>query len=337
MEAIVIKVPRRLTLETTVKFSCELRDIPKCESYILDFSGVGRIEPFALLFLSSELQRFKSKRGYAKQFAASNFEHCSYAGHMGFFKAFGLDYGKHAGEAKGSGTYIPITIFDVEEIKQSAADNYEAAGQFIEGQAEIMAETLTRSDSGDLFDTLTYSIREIIRNVIEHSESEQFGFCAQYWPSYGSVELSILDRGIGIRAGLSSNPHLNIQDDHEALNLSLMPGISGKAFKGMRRNANDVWANSGYGLYMTSRLCREGGSYFIASGETGLYLSENKKRYLETPFEGTAIKLTLNTSRLKTLSEMLGRFRKEALASDASGNGKMSASKASTMLARDFK
>lgn len=337
MDATVISVPRRLTLETTVQFACDLRDLPPSESYVFDFYGVGRMEPFALLFLSSEIQRFKSKRGYAKRFAASNFEHCTYAGHMGFFKAFGLDFGKRVGEAKGSGTYIPINIFDVDEIKQAAADNYEAVGQFIENKAEQMAFMLTRSHSGDLYDTLTYSIREIVRNVIEHSESEQFGFCAQYWPTYGTVELSILDRGIGIRSGLSGNPYLNIANDSDALNMCLMPGISGKAYKGAKRNPNDAWANSGYGLYMTSRLCREGGSYFIASGDTGIYLSENKKRYLETPFDGTAIKLTLNTARLQSLSKMLDRYRGEALECDSSGNNIMSASKASTMLARDFK
>lgn len=335
MEAIVIPVPRRLTLESSVRFACELRDLKASGVYILDFNGVGRIEPFALLFLSSELQRFASKRRGSK-FAAVNYEGCTYAGHMGFFKSFGLDFGKSAGEAKGSGTYIPITIYDVEIIKQQAAENYEAVGAFVEKLAEGMAEILTRTGSGDLFDTLTYSIREIVRNVIEHSESNQFGFCAQYWPSYGTVELAILDRGIGIREGLSTNPHLQISDDHEALNMCLMPGVSGKAYKGARRNPHDVWANSGYGLYMTSRLCREGGSYFIASGDTGLYLSEEKKRYLETPFDGTAIKLTLNTQRLKSLSEMLGRYRDDTARYDMTNNNVISASKASTMLTRDF-
>ena len=331
----VIQVPRRLTLESSVQFACKLRDLPESDAYIFDFGGVGRIEPFALLYLSSELQRFRSRRN-GRHFAAINYEGCTYAGHMGFFKSFGLDFGKSAGEAKGSGTYIPITIYDVEIIKQRASDNYEEVGAFIEKQAEEMAQILTRSDSGDLFDTLTYSIREIVRNVIEHSKSNQFGVCAQYWPSYGSVELAILDRGIGIRNGLSSNPYLEIENDREALNLCLMPGVSGKAYKGSRRNPHDVWANSGYGLYMTSRLCREGGSYFIASGDTGLYLSEKKKRYLETPFEGTVIKLTLNTHRLRSLSEMLGRYREDAEKYDVSKNYVVSASKASTMLTRDF-
>lgn len=336
MERIVIPVPRRLTLESTVQFACQLRDVPASASYVIDFYDVGRIEPFAMLFLSSELQRFASKRSES-EFVAINYEKCTYAGHMGFFKSFGLDFGKSAGEARGSGTYIPITIYDVDVIKQRAAENYKAVGEFVEKLAEEMARILTRMNSGDLFDTLTYSIREIVRNVVEHSESNQFGFCAQYWPSYSAVELAILDRGIGIRSGLSPNPHLNIASDREALNMCLMPGISGRAFRGARRNLNDVWANSGYGLYMTSRLCREGGSFFIASGDTGLYLSENKKRYLETPFNGTAIKLTLNIKRLNSLSGMLNRYRDDASKNDISNNHFVSASKASTMLTRDFK
>lgn len=336
MDPIIIQIPRRFTLETTVQFACVLRDLQDAEQYIFNFAGAGRIEPFALLFISSEIQRFIAKRSGSK-FAAANFDHCGYAGHMGFFKSFGLDFGKFAGEAKGSGTYIPITIYNAEDIKTQAANNFEQVGSFIESKAAEMASILTRSDSGSLFDTLTYSIREIVRNVIEHSQSELFGFCAQFWQTYKSVELAILDRGIGIRRGLSSNPHLSLGNDHEALNLCLIPGVSGKAFKGARRNSNDVWANSGYGLYMTSRLCREGGSYFIASGDTGLYLSESKRRYLDTPFQGTAIKLTLNTGRLGALPEMLGRYREDAAKHDSTNNFVISASKASTMLARDFK
>jgi len=52
MAAMVIQVPRRLTLESSVQFACKLRDLPESNVYVLDFGGVGRIEPFALLYLS---------------------------------------------------------------------------------------------------------------------------------------------------------------------------------------------------------------------------------------------------------------------------------------------
>ena len=177
MESYHVAVPRRLPFETAVQFSCELASLPLDRNFFFDFDNVGRIEPFALLFLSSELQRCQSKRPNSK-FSALRFESCGYAAHMGFFKAFGLDHGNAPGEAKGSNTYIPITIFDSGVIQKQAAENYEAVGHFIEGKAEEMARMLTRNNSGDLLDTLSYSIREITRNVLEHSKSDQFGFCA---------------------------------------------------------------------------------------------------------------------------------------------------------------
>ncbi len=322
-------------MESAVEFAQEICNLPPADTYTFDFGAVGRIEPFALLFLSSELQRCRAKY-QASIFQVQGHEHCTYAAHMGFFKAFGLDHGKLPGEAKGSSRYIPVTIFECEQMRKDAAENFEVVGAFIERKAQEMAFVLSQQDSGDLFETLAYSIREIVRNVVEHSDAYQFGFCAQYWPNYHSVELAILDRGIGIKQGLSSNPNLKIEDDHQALNLALMPGISGNFYKGKRVNPHDIWANSGYGLYMTSRLCKEGGSFFIASGKIGLFLSEKKIRHLETPFEGTAIKMTLDTSRISALDKSLSRFRQEA--KDITGNTEyaMTASKASLMLVRDF-
>lgn len=333
-----IELPRRLTLENTIQFSNTLYNLPDAEEYVLDFLNVGRIEPFGLLFLSSEIQRCCS-RNPKRKFSVLNHERKTYAAHMGFFKAFNCDFGKTPGEAAGSTRYLPINILSAEKLLEDAAENYEAVGNFIERQASGMAEILTQANSGHLYDTPTYSIREIVRNVVEHSNANQFGFCAQYWPSYQKVELALLDRGIGIRQGLSANPHLKIENDHEALNYSLMPGISGKAFKGSRKDKNDVWASSGYGLYMTSRLCREGGSFFIASGDTGLYLSEKKRRYLDTPFKGVALRLLLDTGRLSSLNEMLSRYAKEAVEfrTEFTERNNLAASTASKMLSRDFK
>ena len=332
MTTIVIPVPRRLLLEATIKFAQELLNIPEADEYIFDFSRTGRIEPFALIFLSSELQRFRVNRSSSTH-RVRGIESCTYAANMGFFKAFGVDYGKRPGEAKGSNTYIPITIFDAEAFRTGASENFEQVGEFIEKKAQEMSTVLCRVDSGNLFETLTYSIREIIRNVIEHSNTKKFGLCAQYWPTYHLVELSIIDRGIGIKDSLNSNKALEISSDREALNFSLMPGVSSKAVVSKNRKHYDVWANSGFGLYLTSRLCREGGSFFIASGTSGLYLSESKRRYLDTPFQGTALKLTLCTDRISSLYERLEKYRNEA----DKPVDKYTASLASHLLMKDFK
>lgn len=197
---------------------------------------------------------------------------------------------------------------------------------------------LSRKNSGDLYDTLVYSFREIMRNVVEHSNAEQFAFCAQYWPTYSKVEAAIIDRGDGLTRTLKRNPNLDIESDHDSLNFALMPGISGRAFKGAPKQRGN-WANSGYGLYMTSRLARQGGSFFIASGETGMYLSEEKRRHLETPFQGVALNLSFNVDRLSELKSSLSRFRDEAaeIAGKYKYGKNLKASVASVMLRRDFK
>ncbi|HNU67250.1 MAG TPA: hypothetical protein PKL42_08995 [Methylotenera sp.] len=337
MSVCTVYLPDSLTLENTIRFSNHLHDLPEADEYIFDFDALNWIEPFSLLLLSSEIQRCRDKV-QQKRFSAVNHKTKTYAGHMGFFKAFGCDFGKKPSEAVGNSRYIPITIYDSAEIQKAAYESSEAVGQFIENIAANISHVLLRTYDGELFDTFTYSIREIIRNVIEHSNSGQFGFCAQYWPNKNQVELALLDRGIGIKKGLSSNPHLNINSDHEALNLALMPGVSGKAFKGSKQNKDDNWANSGFGLYMTSRLCREGGSFYIASGNTSLMLSEQNKDYMDTPFQGTALRLILNTNRIKSLNKMLEQYRGEAekIKSHFSAEN-FSASTASRMLTKDFK
>ena len=101
------------------------------------------------------------------------------------------------------------------------------------------------------------------------------------------MEVAILDVGLGVRHGLRNNPDLNITSDRDALHLALLPGISGKMYRGVKRRSNDAWQNSGFGLYMTSRICRAGGSFFIASSGAGMLLDSGGKHDRETSYQAT--------------------------------------------------
>jgi hypothetical protein len=328
MDFYEIPIPSSLNLAESIRFAALLRNSPPAEVYTFNFGNLRWIEPFALLFLSSEIQRMHSKNPESK-FVAINPDSCSYAAHMGFFQSFGLNYGKHPGEASGSSTYLPITICDVKKLSDSPEPD--VYGPVIDHWSNQMTSMLTRTESGDLYKTIAYSIQEMLRNIIEHSRSSQYGYCAQYWPYHQKVEVAILDRGIGIRDGLLNNPDLSILDDRAALTLALMPGVSGK--KDPQR-LKGFYSNMGLGLYMVSRLCREGGDFFIASGEKGLFLSENNpKVFLDVPFSGTAVRLTLNTSRLQALGTRLEQYHKEA----ENVPYPIDAACASMMLTRDFK
>lgn len=334
---IQVKIPQNLSLKNALNFCNRLWDLEHSDEYIFDFVNLWGVEPFTMAYVANELKRFRETKPKS-QFKALNHENKSYAAHMGFFRAFGLKFGNKLGEAAGSSTYLPLTILNVAELQKEAADSYEHVGNIIEAKSKRIAKILTREDEGDLVDTLTFSIREILRNVVEHSGSEIIEYCAQYWPTKNLVEFAVLDTGNGIMQGLSTNPYLNINNERDALHLAMLPGVSGKMYKGVRKRKNDDWQNSGFGLYMTSRICRNGGDFFIVSNDKSIFLDKTSKQDLECKYQGTALRLRIDTSQMSSYNEMLAQYRREgyAAAQKFAGKDAIEPSVASTMLARDF-
>lgn len=339
MSTTQILVPPSLDLVSALDFSVVLSNIEAGDEFVFDFNRTQHVEPFPMLLVSSEIRRLITRFPGSKS-RCINYKHMAYAGHMGFFKAFGLDFGKAPGEAKGSARYLPLTIFDCGRLVEDAAKKGIHVGDEVEGASRHMAAMLCGADSGPVLETLSYSVREMIRNVIEHSEAPKFGICAQYWPTRNRVEVAILDRGIGLRASLQGNPHLDASDDKRAVNYALMPAVSGKAFKGARQKQRGPWANSGFGLYMTSRICRNGGNFFIASGNTGMLLTDKAegKRYFGCLFGGTAIRMVVRTDRLADLRDALERYRNEgySIQNRYKEIVNIDPSSASLMLSEDF-
>lgn len=333
-----ITIPQDFSLSNAIDFCNQLWKLDDYKKYTFDFNSMGRIEPFTMAYVANEIKRFRKTKS-DRIFTALNHERHTYAAHMGFFKAFGLQYGNEPGEASGSSTYIPLTIIHIEDIQQQTKKSDEQVGDIIEKKAAEISVLLLQQESGDLFDTLTFSLREVMRNVVEHSESSFIEYCGQYWPTYNLVEVAILDEGIGVQKTLQENPHLSVNSDRDALYLALFPGVSGKMFPGVNKRANDIWQNSGFGLYMTSRLCRIGGDFFLTSGKAGLLLGNEGKTDFRTSYIGTALRLRIGTENISDLSSKLGEFRKEGFAYAKKYNGKhaIEPSVASTMLARDFK
>lgn len=331
-----IKIPQNLSLINAINFCNRLWELKEDENYEFDFGSLALIEPFTMAYVANELKRFSlANPGTC---SAINFENHSYAAHMGFYRAFGLEHGKEPGEASGSSTYIPLTIINVSEIQREANLNGIHVGDVLENKSKKIAQILTREKYGDLVDTLTFSIREIMRNVVEHSESDVIDYCAQYWPTKHLVEVAILDTGTGIQKGLSTNPYLEINSERDALQLALQPGISGKMYKGIPECKHDEWQNSGFGLYMTNRICRNGGNFLIISNDSSVFLHSKGKNDIECNYKGTALRLRINTSKITNYAKMLLQYKQEgyALAKEYSGEDAIKPSVASTRLTRDF-
>jgi len=234
-----------------------------------------------------------------------------------------------------------ISAVALEKPEREAASAGHDVGDEIESQSKRLSETLVGASEGDVFETLSYSVREIMRNVVEHAHVDRFAICAQYWPTKGRAEVAIVDRGIGLQQSLRPNPHIDASSDKSAINYALMPAVSGKAFKGARRLVKrGPWTNSGFGLYMTNRICRNGGNFFIASGDTGMLLTSGKdgKRYIPTTLNGTAVRLNIRTKNLDSLRDALARYRAEGFEIQQKYREIVSIdpSSASLMLSQDF-
>jgi len=165
---------------------------------------------------------------------------------MGFFKSFGLNHGNEMGEARGSKTYMPISLVTRQEIIDRSMERWEPEQNVIERDAEKLAKILSRQKGEEIEKTLIFSITEIMRNVIEHSESNSMYYCAQFWPSYEKVEISIADSGIGLRNSINKNPFIDTKLDKEAIQLVMMPGVSSTNYKGAIVDTKDPWHNTGF-------------------------------------------------------------------------------------------
>ena len=330
-------VPRDHVLEEILGFGNELAHYSEeSKEFVFDFQGKGLDTPFGMLFLAFAIKKFMDEHPDA-EYKPVNYEERWYASHMGYFQTCGFEIGKLPGQAHGSDTYLPITIMRVSDIQDRARKDIKQVGDVIEECSKKLASILLQQGDDQLVEMLTYTFRELIRNIVEHSKSDTIAFCAQYRTKAKQAEIAILDTGIGIRPALSNNPYLNISKDHEALNLALMPGISGKAFKGVKQSPYDVWQNSGYGLFAVSRLCGHGGKFTICSGDTALALKPDKKEYHQTTFQGTALRIILSAKEIKNTKSTLAAIMKEGRKLEKElGLTGVEASTASKMLSSEF-
>lgn len=314
--------------------------LPDRDRVVVDFSKLSRVEPLGMLMFGSFLKRWRQHVREARpdiKFQASGFETQSYPAHMGFFRMFGLDFGNSPDEASGGANYQPISNISFELLERAAAEQYKDVHEIIDEKSNILASVLVRQSSGDVVETLNYCIREIIRNSLEHAGGVSgVWHCAQYWPTRDEVEVAVLDEGIGIRASLRRNPRLSLTSDEEAINEALRPGVSGVAYKGAKVRRTDAWRNSGFGLYMTSKLASNHGEFFIGSGNHGVTLNRVTSQPQRTCISGTVISMRLRPSKLTALRDALATLRQNAGSETRTPDLELSASMSSQMLSRDF-
>lgn len=200
-------------------------------------------------------------------------------------------------------TFIYNKEYDVNELLNESYKNYEYVGETIERKANEISKQI--STDKEVVKYLTYMMREIMRNVVEHSNSSNMLLKCRRYSESNLINICVYDNGIGIKKSLNSNPNYSFEEEKYALLMSVQPGVT-KAFRKHKKRSNDIWQNSGFGLFMVSSICQKDGCFSIVSGSTGLTISKNNINIDKcTYYDGTKVEIVFNTDGIKSLSNVL--------------------------------
>ncbi len=261
-----ISFPRRFDRDTLTGFFAELDQCQAEPEVRLDCSTLRYSFPTAMLVAGSKIRTWVSKRhkdGLTTRKAGYQTlrDVHSYLSHLGFFDYILMGEGNAVGAARGSSTYLPITRLNKPEFDADSSTTvwYDQIHSAVRGLARVVSGTVEDNEENRLY---TYAFREIVRNAFEHSGADECYVCGQRWYN-GKVEIAIVAEGVGVTGSLRQS--FDIDTDVDALNLAIQPGKSRTTFTDTSEN---IYDNSGFGLYVLSEIAKSFGWYVFGSGES---------------------------------------------------------------------
>lgn len=330
-----VNVPN-LILTDALHFCKTFDDYIWEEENEFDFSHVRTCDPFPMLIVAQKIRTARVAHQKARC-TGKNITN-TYAENMRFYRFVGMDVGRSLSESQGNSNYQAISELKLLDLVRQSREEGVALGELVTNTSRKLATVLSRGDQR-MKETMTFCLREIIRNIPEHSLSYNGWYCAQYWPTYDLVELAIMDDGQGIWKSITSNYTYACEmlDNEGAILKSLQPGIS-RTFDDSENeeifaNTGNKWKNSGYGLFVVSRICaKTGGSFTIASGSNAVKVTQDNHRKIQyntfkTSVAGTAISIRLKTNYIYRINAIMDEINEEG--KSLCGDGFKSASKAS--------
>jgi hypothetical protein len=336
-----IEVGARLNETTALQIAADLAqyDLNPGERLVLDFTSTSHFEPFGMLFLGSAIRRAQHRAqiaGASLVISTASNAGDGIAGHMGFWHSLGLPMGREVNASAAKESYLPITSLEIADLYRQAGGRDPRGAGVIEEEARRLGVILAQPFSEALLEAITYALRELIRNVLEHASTPRIWLAGMSWPKRDLVQVAILDEGRGIRSSLADDPDLRFPTDAEAVREALRAGVTRNAKRARSREEIERWQderhllplsvfdNTGYGLFMISTFCREAGQFLIASGSSYLKLIANAEVSGASLHRGTALRLVLEPTKVGTAFDRL--FESMNIRSSAGNKPLLSAS-----------
>lgn len=184
-----------------------------------------------------------------------------YLARMKLFDHLGVDFEPGIVEHEEAGRFIPITqVTSKAQVPAVIADI--SALLHLDGDPESLS-------------AVQYCVSELLRNVLEHSNSPDGAFVAAHRFTNKEphrVTIAVADCGQGIRQHLGAVHAAARRSDHDALVLAMQPGITGA-----RPGPYGTADNAGAGLFITRCIAKGTGGYFLLlSGKAGYRLRRSR-------------------------------------------------------------
>jgi len=172
-----------------------------------------------------------------------------YLQRMGLFTLLKIKAERNIIEHEPAGRFIPLTRIT----------NSLELTKFITEVVPLLHLEPERADS------IKYVVSELVRNVLEHSRSEQGAIVsAQYYKKSNTIRIGIVDSGVGIKKTINNaypaKTHL------EAIRLALMPGITGTT-----QRIGGTEYNAGAGLFFIKSIAQINREFFMIYSGKAMY------------------------------------------------------------------
>ncbi|WP_211135463.1 hypothetical protein [Clostridium paraputrificum] len=224
-------------------------------------------------------------------------------------------------------------VINIEELEQESLKNMEYIGETIENKAKTILFDIVKDIQIRNF--YAYIIREMLRNIPEHSESSKAEL--NIYMGINQIAFIVSDEGIGVRESLNKNPKYRMLNDQTAVTFAIRPGIT-RSYK-WDNLRDEMWQNSGFGLYMVSSLMKQLGYFFLQSGDGAIELKGIFKEFPKVKrINGTRVVVIIDTTKKinipQVIKEISIRGSEEARSSNKYANYAdiKTASKASTLI-----
>jgi len=287
---------RLMTWEWMSRFKQETDEV------VLDFSENRFIEPWALVQYVAHLLWVRNRFQLpvrAKTDAANPANQ--------YVRSMGIDHVLETGESttewdestQNTGLHVLRTHTDVTRFVESAA----RLGGLL---------------SPETLDALKYGMAELGRNVVQHAFSPIGGVAmAQFFPDAKAVQISIADRGRGLRVSLARN-YPELCSDLEAAKLAILPHSSGAPELLLRMNSKDELGpystpdNAGLGLFFCKEIAwRARGAFWLASQSALLGVTSDDQAAQHrvyrsiNPWDGTSVTMHFAAQGVVDFADLL--------------------------------